>query len=178
MRIIDSRADRLQLRSSDTIGSLFWATVFVASALALAWFLAAREPDRPTGFLVGIAFFFFAAAAQVWRARTLRIELSRYGPSRGSETSSLVRRREFTFEAALIVGLRVSTERRFDRHGTSARRPTPGPTFTPIARSTLTAALSDGRSLELGWRRGLWSSDRRLQRDAEYLAGILAVPVQ
>lgn len=178
MRITDSRADRLQLRSSDTLGSLFWAAVFLASALALAWFLAAREPERTTGFLVGVAFCLFGAAAQVWRARTLHIELSRYGPSRGTETTSLIRHREFTFDAASIVGLRVRTERRFDRYGTTAKSPEPSPTFTPIARSILTAALSDGRSLELGWRRGLWSSDRRLRRDAEHLAGILAVPVQ
>lgn len=178
MRITDSRADRLQMRSSDTVGSLFWAVFFLAFALAVAWFLATREPDRPTGFLVAIAFCLVAAAVQVWRARSLHVELSRYGPSRWSETSSLVRRREFTFETELIVGLRVRTERRFDRYGTTARSPTPSPTFRPIARSTLTAALSDGRSVELGWRRGLWSSDRRLRRDAEHLAGILAVPVQ
>ena len=143
----------------------------------MSWFLAATEPDHPTGFLVGIAFCLLAAAAQVWRARTLRIELSRYGPSRGSETSALVRRREFTFEAALIVGLRVSTERRFSWFGITRYRSSPGPTFTPIARSSLTAVLSDGRSVELGWRQGLWSSDRRLQRDAEHIAGILRVPV-
>ena len=178
MRIDERRADRIRLRSDDTSPALFWAAALLALAFAIAIALAIGRPERPTGYVVAIIFCVVAGALQVRGARTLRVELSRHGPSRWTETSSLIRRRETTFEPGAVIGLRISTGRRFRKWGNSPHSTHPGPTITPVVRSTLTAVLSNARSVELGWTRGLGRSERQLREDAEQIAAVLGVPVQ
>lgn len=102
MRIVESRADHLQLRSSDTVLGAG------AAGTSSRWGMVAYHPAprRSAVYGVGTVFILIAAAVMLSRARTLRVEPNSFGPSRWFELASLVRRRDYMFQAQLATGLR------------------------------------------------------------------------